>query len=128
MRFSRETRLLPAHGAVQEGHDLASGAGGVRGEGGVGHAVGHLVLHGPGHRLGVERLRAHIREAGLGALRRRGLSEAIQEGHDLASRAGGVRGKRGIGHALRDTLLHGPGHSLGIEGLDRKSTRLNSSH
>ena len=44
------------------------------------------------------------------------LGRAVQEGDDLASGAGGVRTEGGFGHALRDIVLHGPGHSLLIEG------------
>ena len=52
-------------------------------EGGSGRAVGHAVLHSPGHSLGAEGVGLHVGEAvhrsGCGA------HGAIQEGHALAA-------------------------------------------
>ena len=58
--MSRAARCPP-----EEGHDLASGAGGVGGEGVRAGAIGDLwvMVHGPLHRLGVVGVRRYIRES-----------------------------------------------------------------
>lgn len=55
--------------AVQEGHDLRTGADGIRTEGGIASALGDALLDRPQHCVTVVRIRGDIRESGGAALR-----------------------------------------------------------
>lgn len=75
--------------AVEEGHDLASGAVTRGAEGRVRGAAGDPLLLGPLDGGGVVVAAVHVREAAAAADRRL-TGEAVQEGHGLAAGHGGV--------------------------------------
>ena len=102
-------------GAIEEGHDLGPGAAVAGAERGVRCAVGHAVLHGPGHSLGVEIAGRHVGEAvhrGGG-----GAHGAIEEGHVLAPGAGIAGAEQAIGLAVGDAQLLGPLHGVEVIGV-----------
>ena len=99
---------------IEERDDLRAGAGLVRREFGLAHAVGDLVLHSPEHGsfipLALDRVGEgilHIRNGGLAL-------GAIEERDDLRAGAGFVRRKFGLAHAVGDLLRDRPGDGLGI--------------
>ena len=99
------------HAAIQEGHDLRTGAVVVGAEGSGGSTGSNTVLHGPQDRIGVVGVSGHIRE-GIHGAGNRELLRAPQEGDDLGAGTGHVRAECGIRGANRDTLLHGPQHGV----------------
>ena len=90
------------HVTIQEGCDLASGAGGVGVETTAANTGGNAVLDGPGHGLRVVAVSGNISKAGAGDSGRLAHS-APQHGDHL----GAVDGAVGV-RAVRDTLLLGP--------------------
>lgn len=93
--------------AVEEGHDLASGAVTRGAEGRVRSAAGDSLLLGPLDGGGVVVAAVHVREAAAAADRRL-TGKAVQEGHGLAAGHGGVGAEGRRGGAGGDPLLHGP--------------------
>ena len=87
------------HGAIQERHDLAAGAGAVDAEGAVGKAVGDAQLLGPLHGVEVIGVGGHVNEgAGLPRLDEGRLDLHLTAGHSegvLAVALGGVLGRNG---------------------------------
>jgi hypothetical protein len=55
--------LLALIGAIQERHDLAAGAGRIRGKRRLSHAVRDSILNGPSNSLRIVSARRNIREA-----------------------------------------------------------------
>ena len=96
--------------AVQEGHDLRAGAGGVGRELAVAGAGGDALLGGPDDRLHVVGVRGGVNVSELvGAAARRGrIGGAPQEGDDLRAGAALLRGEGGGGSALGDVKVDGP--------------------
>lgn len=109
--------LLALIGTIQERHDLCTGAGRVGAERRGRSTVRHVIRNRPVNRISVERVGLHIREAraALDLLAER----TVQERHALAARAGRIRGKGRLSHAVRDSVLNGPSDSLGIVSAHR---------
>ena len=102
-------------GAIEEGHDLGPGTAVAGAERGVRCAVGHAVLHSPGHSLGVEVTGCHVGEAG-----HRGGGDAqcaVQERHALAPGAGIAGVEQGVVLAVGDAQLPGPLHGVEVIGV-----------
>ena len=100
------------HISIEEGHDLASGAGVVGGEGGVGGADGDLVLDGPENGIIEIGVGLHVGKGVLAAARGGVARAAPEEGHHLAARAA-VVGREGGGAGARcDLVFHGPENGL----------------
>ena len=92
---------VPAHMlniAIQEGCDLAAGAGGIGIELAVANAGGDAVLDGPSHGLRVVAVGGNVSKAGVGGSGRLAHG-APQHGDHLGAVDGGV-GVRAVGNAL----------------------------
>ena len=102
--------LLALIGPIEERNDLGAGAACVGAEGGSGRAVGHAVLHGPGHCLSAESVGGHVGEAvhrsGSGAHR------TVQEGHALAASAGAVDAEGAVSQTIGDAVFQRPSHRV----------------
>lgn len=86
------------HVAIQEGCDLAAGAGGIGIELAVANAGGDAVLDGPSHGLRVVAVGGNVSKAGAGGSGRLAHG-APQHGDHLGAVDGGV-GVRAVGNAL----------------------------
>ena len=95
-------RLLALIATIEEGCDLAAGAGGVGIELAVAHAGGDAMLHSPSYRLRVVAVSGNVSKAGAGGSGRL-THGAPQHGYHL----GAVDGAVGV-RAVRDTFLLGP--------------------
>ena len=100
-------RCCLLHAAVQERHDLRSGAVCIGREGRGGRAVGNVLLDGPQHRVSIVSASGNIRER-VAAARCGGLLSAPQERHNLRSRAVRVRRERRVAGTLGDPVLDCP--------------------
>ena len=104
--------------AIQEGHDLRSGAICVGAECGVGGPLGDVLLGRPQNRISIVGGGLHIGK-GIGRTRCRGLLGTPQERDDLGAGAGHVGAERGVAGALGDAILHRPQHSVVIIAAHR---------
>ena len=102
--------------AVQEGHNLTSGAAAVGSKGGGCHAVCNALGNGPQHCIVVicalGNVCEHILVDGGGSAGR-----TVNEGNGLTTVNGGFRLKGGGRHAVGYTLLNSPQHSFVIVGV-----------
>ena len=102
---------LAESGAVEEGDDLRSGAGGVWGEGGRAGAVGDAPGGGPADGGGVVGVGADIGKGhAVAGVHRPG--EAVEIGHGLPTGNGLIGGEGGGIGAVGDAPLIGPEHSV----------------
>ena len=104
---------LPAVIPGKEGSALRPGADTLRGEGGLAHPSGDASFHRPAHGVREPVLRRHIRKD-RAAGDRRPPRKLPEKAHDLRPGAGGIRGKGGFAHAVRDALFHRPAHRLSV--------------
>ena len=111
--------LLAHHVAVEEGHDLASGAGIRRGEFGLRGSLGDAVFHGPEDCLVEIVGLADVLEGIHGGSRLRLAFGAPEEGHDLSARAGIADAELRPALAVRDPILNRPEDGLGVVGVSR---------
>ena len=100
--------LLVHHVAVQECHDLRSGAGGVGAEGGGAGACGDTGFGGPEDGFFVVGAGLDVRKGIVRCLRCGAALEAPEEGDDLCAGAGRIGTKRGCAGAGCDVLFHCP--------------------
>ncbi len=105
--------------AVQEGDNLAAGAGIGGHKGSIGHAVGDAVFYRPEHCLVVEGSFRHVCEFVFGGLGLLCAGSTPQEGDNLAAGTGGFRRKGGGAHAVGDLRLvvHCPIDGVDVEGV-----------
>ena len=102
LRKEPELFFALLHVTIQEGCDLAAGAGGVGVETTAANTGGNAVLDGPSHSLRVVAVSGNVSKAGVTARRR--LTHGPPQHGDHLSAVDGAVGVRAVG----DTLLLGP--------------------
>ena len=98
LRKEPELFFASLHVAIQEGRDLAAGAGGVGVETTAANTGGNAVLDGPGHSLRVVAVSGNVSKAGAGGSGR--LAHGAPQHGDHLGAVDGAVGVRTVGNAL----------------------------